>query len=276
MLILTACSGPPARPGSPDAAATVATPPAPSPAKGAESTPGLRVDRHGPLTIVRIDPRHWRFRLLAANQLGGAHTAAQWARKHGLGGAINASMFHADYRSIGMLADGELVNNARDNDRLGGFFFWDPVDPGDAPVRFVGRGCPGVDVAALRKRYRGVAQNYRMLGCDGEPLVWADPKEFSAAAIGLDADGNVVYLHSRKPHVMTEFNQLVATPELKIVAAHYVEGGPEASLFVDTGDVRVEEVGSFESLFNENDDNRAFWPIPNVIGFTRRSAAASP
>ena len=82
-----------------------------------------------------------------------------------------------------------------------------------------------------------------------------------------DVDGNVVLIHSRKPHTMTDFNRLVAAPALKMRAAVYLEGGPEASLFVDAAGVSVREVGSFEDFFYESHDNPGFWPIPNVIGF---------
>jgi hypothetical protein len=50
----------------------------------------------------------------------------------------------------------------------------------------------------------------------------------------------------------------------------YVEGGPEASLYVAAGKERLERVGSFETGFREADDNAAFWPIPNVLAFKAR------
>ena len=50
----------------------------------------------------------------------------------------------------------------------------------------------------------------------------------------------------------------------------YVEGGPEASLYVKVGGEVVSEVGSFETGFFESDANQVFWPLPNVIGFAAR------
>jgi hypothetical protein len=231
---------------------------------------GVEVVRHGDLTLVRVDPKRHRFVVLTALADGGARKAPAWVEDFRIAGAINASMFHADQRSIGLLVDADTVNNGRDNPKLGGFFAFDPVDASSPPVVFAGRSCAGFDLAELRKRYRAVVQNYRMLDCDGSPLRWADPKQFSAAAIGLDRDGHVVFIHSRKPHVMTRLNELVADPALGIVAAHYVEGGPEASLFVDIGEHSVSEVGSFETGFFESDENLGFWDIPNVIGFAPR------
>jgi hypothetical protein len=50
----------------------------------------------------------------------------------------------------------------------------------------------------------------------------------------------------------------------------YVEGGPEAQLYVRGGGREVELVGSRgTSLFDSGDNQRA-WPVPNVIGLVRR------
>jgi len=61
---------------------------------------------------------------------------------------------------------------------------------------------------------------------------------------------------------------------LGITRAMYLEGGPEASLFVQAGDETVERMGSYETGFNENDDNQVFWELPNIIGIRRRAPPA--
>jgi hypothetical protein len=45
----------------------------------------------------------------------------------------------------------------------------------------------------------------------------------------------------------------------------YVEGGPEATLYVRGGSRSALFVGSYESLFVENDRNQKAWEIPNVL-----------
>jgi hypothetical protein len=294
----TACSSPapdptPApypAPAAPTATPSAATPSAATPSTATPSTatragaasaggcpsrlelgPGLvaeRIrfaDREGCLTVVRIDPARHALRVHTAAADGRARAAPRWAADFGLSAVINTSMFHDDHRSIGLLRDARAVHSDVDNPKLGGFFAFDPVDPADPPVAVAGRDCPGFDLAALRRRYRGLIQNYRMLDCDGRPLRWADPKLFSAAAIGLDGRGQVVFLHSRTPFRMTELNRFIARPEIGLAAALYVEGGPEASLYAAGPGGRVEEIGSFETDFHD-DSNRAFWPIPNVLG----------
>src|SRR5205814_2035657 len=148
------------------------------------------------------------------------------------------------------------VNNGQDNPKLGAFMAFDPIDAADPPVVLAGRDCPGFDLGALRKRYRSIVQNYRILACDGAPLPWKDGKRASAAAVGLDKAGHVVFIHSQAPHQMTELARFIARPDLRIGAAMYVEGGHETSLFVSAGAETVSEHGSF-----------GFFTIPNIIGF---------
>ena len=50
----------------------------------------------------------------------------------------------------------------------------------------------------------------------------------------------------------------------------YLEGGPEASFYLSHNELMIEKMGSYETGFNENDDNNEFWQIPNVIGITKK------
>jgi hypothetical protein len=242
--------------------------------------PGLLAERHHPsieparpaaspcFTVVRADPRRHPLRLFAARSAGGGRrTLPQWARETGMIGLVNASMYREDDHSTGLLVARGAVTTATDNAVMGGFFAFDPVDPADPPVAVHGRSCDGFDLAALRGRYRSIVQNYRLLDCDSRPIPWKDEKVYSAAAIGIDAAGNVVLVASRAAHRMTDFAELLAAPEVGLRAALYVEGGPEASLLVQAGEHTIQEIGSFETGFQEDDANAVFWPIPNVLAF---------
>ncbi len=232
----------------------------------ATPAPGLRVE-HAPgddgcVTFVHIDPARFRLRLLTALADGGTRTAPDWAREFGLTGLINASMYAPDQRSIGILVARSSVNRDHDNERLGAFLAFDPIDEKDTPVVLTGRDCKGFDLPALRKRYRSLVQNYRLLDCDGKPVVWRDARRFSAAAVGIDSEGRPVFVHAREPAQMSAFAGLLARRGLR--AAMYVEGGPQASLYVRAGDVEVAEMGT--GLL----PNSSFFQIPNVLGFLPR------
>jgi hypothetical protein len=221
------------------------------------------------LDLVRIDLARDRVHLFTAARDGGVRTLPGWRDELHLVAAINAGMFHDDGSPVGaMVIDGDTV--AADNAKMSGYFAFDPRDPADPPAIIAGRNCQGFDLATLRSRYRSLVQSYRLLGCDGAAMPWADPKHYAAVAIGLDRAGHAVLLHTRAALTMTELARELATHEL--TGALFLEGGPEAT--VVAGD-RV-RVGSYETGFNENDDNDAPWKLPLVIGFASRASRASP
>ena len=110
-----------------------------------------------------------------------------------------------------------------------------------------------------------------MIDCRGRN-VWApQPRKWSTACVGTDRRGRVLLIHARAPFATHDLvNALLKLP-LGLERLMYVEGGPEASLYVRAdGRAAVSEVGSFETGFFENDANRVFWPLPNVIAFSAR------
>lgn len=219
------------------------------------------------VTVVRIDPRTHPLRLLTASAHGGARTAPQWARAFGLRGVANAGMFLEGGRSVGLMVSRDETNQGRVHPRYGAFLAFDPVRAGDAPVAMFGRSCPGFDLPRVRARYRAVVQSIALLDCSGRPIPSGGRRAYSASAIGIDRQGRVAFVHVRTPYTMGGFRRILASPAVGLVSAMYLEGGPEASLWVRGDRETVEEIGSFESGFFESDDNRRFWEIPNVIGF---------
>jgi len=101
--------------------------------------------------------------------------------------------------------------------------------------------------------------------------VWRQSgKIFSIAAVGMDGSSNVLFIHSRSPFTVHDFNQTLLSLPIDIHNAMYVEGGPEASLYVKANEIEVNQVGSYETGFNQDDDNKSAWLIPNVIGIVKR------
>jgi hypothetical protein len=226
------------------------------------------------LRVLRADPARFEIAVGSGEEI----TAPRWAAARGAVAVTNASMFHAGGASTGLLVAGGRVLAPSVNDKFGAFLAADPRRPGAAPVRMWGRGCPGGSIDGLRRDYRTVVQNYRLLDCDGAAIAWKDPKIYSAAAVGLDRAGRILFIHVRAPYVMADFTALLAGPGagLDLAAAMYVEGGPEATLFVDAGDRSGLWVGSFETHFLESDSNAVAWPLPNVLMLRPRTDRASP
>jgi hypothetical protein len=260
--------------------------PRPSPTAAPESpwkslAPGLEVARlpspvrsevgDSRVTVVRIDPAAYEFRLLSSKllKLDENRTARDWVLMHRVLGAINASMYQLDHRSsVGYMRAAEGMNNAqwtKDN----AVFVAGPDDPRQPAAQILDRAC-GEDAA--HEGYALVVQNIRMIDCKGAN-VWAQqPKKWSAAVVGTDGAGRVLFIHSRSPYTMHEFVDILLALPLDLKRLMYVEGGPEASLYVRIDDQEVvSEVGSFETGFREMDDNTEFWPIPNVLAFAPKA-----
>ena len=236
-------------------------------------SPGLEVGRFSdpPVVVVRVDPARYDFRLLSAKTLGlkGAPTAPEWVERHAVAGVINASMFQGDHlTSVGYMRDGEKVNNGRwSKDKA--VFVSQPLVAGLPPARILDRSCE--DAASLAGKYRVVVQNIRMIDC-ARRNVWApQPRKWSTACVGTDAQGRVLLIHVRAPYTTHDLIDVLLRLPLGLQRLMYVEGGPEASLYVEVGGkVVVSEVGSFETGFFESDGNVAFWPLPNVIAFAAK------
>jgi hypothetical protein len=225
------------------------------------------------VTVVRIDPAHYTFRLLSAKLLGLDHTlpADEWTKRYGVTGVINASMYQGDHRtSVAYMRGGEQVNNGKwtkDN----AVFAADPVDAGLPPVQIADRTCPSPP--DFEKRYRILVQNIRMLDCAGRNTWSPQPRKWSTACVGTDRAGRVLFLHCRSPYSTHDLIDILRVLPLGLERLMYVEGGPEASLHVAVeGEKPISRIGSFETGFRELDDNQAFWPIPNVLAFTPRAS----
>lgn len=223
------------------------------------------------VTVVRVDPARYEFRLLSAKLLGLSHnpTAVEWVERHGVLGAINAGMFQGDHRTaVAYMRDGEKINNRRWS-RDNAVFAAGARRSGLPPVQILDRTCQ--DVPALAEGYRVLVQNIRMIDCAGRN-VWAhQARKWSTACVGTDGQGRVLLIHVRSPYATHDLVEALLALPLGLRRLMYVEGGPEASLYVKAGGrVVVSEVGSFETGFREADDNRVFWPLPNVIAFARR------
>lgn len=226
----------------------------------------------GILTLVRVDLRRYRLRILTEERHGARRPADRWVRDHHLSGAINAGMFLPNGRSVGFMKQDGAVVSDRHVSR-----YHSAVGFGAAsgsPFVVGGRGCRGNTLAQLRRRFDNVLQAYGMVDCHGEAVLWPHRRRFSAAGFGVDRQGRAVFVHTRTPYRMATLNRMLAAPELGLAGLIYMEGGPEASLFVDAEGQRVREIGSWEDGFNPNDDNHVFWDLPNIIAFEPRPTAS--
>lgn len=228
----------------------------------AEAEPGLHV--------LRIDLEHFALRLLSASALPDRRplTAQQWTRAHDLRAAINSSMYQQDHlTSVSLMRTQGHVNNPRVSRDMTVLAF-DPRDPSLPTVKLLDLECDDLD--EWKPRYATLVQSIRMISCNGKNVWSPQSRSYSAAAIGLDVAGRVLFIHLREPltpHALIE--QLLSLP-LEIDRLMYAEGGPEAQLFIAAGGESLEYVGGFHTPTEHGYGDDQAWPVPNVIGVVPR------
>lgn len=221
------------------------------------------------IRILRIDPSRFELQLLnsSASPEGTPLTAKEWSQRHGLVAAINASLYQIDQRtSISLMKSRTHTNNPRLS-KHNAVLLFDRLDDSVPPVQIVDRTCR--DLEGVQGRYGAMVQSIRMVSCN-RANVWSQQPEnkWSTAAIGIDQRGQVLFIHVRSPLSTHDLiDSLLALP-LDLREAMYVEGGPEAQLYVNAGGRELEIVGSHGSSFAGIENTYAL-PIPNVLGVRR-------
>ena len=222
----------------------------------------------GLLTLLYFDPAHFELRLFTAAEYDGARPADRWLEDFGLAAVVNSSMYLPNHRSTGLMVDHERLNNPAVNPTFGGFLAFGSSDSSLDPWFFTGEDCAGFSVEELRRDYPVVVQNYRLLDCAGEPITWSDTRSYSSAAIGRDSRGWLVFAHSGAAVPTSEFARWLALPRFGLTDAHFVEGGPDASLMLRDGGHELRVIGSWPGVRPSG-----FRDVPNVLGVRSRQEA---
>ena len=223
----------------------------------------------GKITILKINPAHYNFHLLSAKRKNeNVKTAEQWAKQKDMLAVVNAGMYRDDFQTnMGFMQDYNFVNNKelnkdntivafnRNNDTL-------------PEVQIIDCVCQDWDV--LKYQYQSFTQSIRMVDCN-QVNKWSQQERiWSMVIFAMDKQENVLFIFTRSPHSVHDFVEMLLDLPLDIYNAMYLEGGPEASIYLDHNNKKIAKFGSYETGFNENDDNNRFWQIPNMIGITKK------
>lgn len=221
------------------------------------------------ITIVKIDPDYYEFKLLSASEYNdSSRTVRQWAKEYHLTAAINAGMFQEDLiTSVGYMKNFDHTNNPHFNSN-NTIFVFNPADSTVKPAQIVDRTCQ--DFESLREKYRSMVQSIRMISCRQENVWTKQPKKWSMVVLGADKENNILFIFTRSPYAVHDFINILLSLPISIYNAMYLEGGPEATLYFSANNIEFEKFGSFETGFIENDFISAAWPIPNVLGIVKK------
>ena len=218
--------------------------------------------------VLRIDTARYQLRLLnaSASKKGRPLSAKEWCRQNGLVAAINASMYQADLKaSVSLMRTKSHINNPRLSKDMAILAF--DRNSSDVPrVKIIDRQCE--DFKTWEKRYKTLIQSIRMISCEGKN-VWAQQNQkWSTAAVAVDHIGHVLFIHVGSPYSTHDVINILKKLPLNIDRAMYVEGGPQAQLYINTGTHEYEVAGSYKLELEENVNSFFSRPIPNVVGIS--------
>ena len=221
--------------------------------------------------VLRINPKYWDFKLLCASELteGKRLSVKVWCDKYQLTAGINAGMYDVDMVThIGYLGNYQHVNNALDHPKYHSMAAFNPKS--DKYPSFKTFDAEAESLSAVREKYHSIMQNLRLIKRPRKNRWEQQTKKWSEAALGEDKHGNALFIFSRSPYSMHDFNNLLLELPIDIVSAQHLEGGTEAQIYIDSGDFELDLTGSFETGFLESGSNSYHYPVPNVIGIKKK------
>jgi uncharacterized protein YigE (DUF2233 family) len=222
------------------------------------------------ITIVKIDPKFYSFKLLCASEQGKARmTVKKWSQKHNLISAINAGMYQEDgIRNVGYMKNFNHINNPRLNTTYKAVLAFNPIDFTLPEIQIIDLTCH--DFEKLRLKYQTLVQNIRMISCRQENVWSKQDKTWSMAVFGMDKSGNGLFIFTDSPTSGYDLANILLTLPISIYNAMYLEGGQEANLYVSAKEVEFEKIGFPPSLHGK-DNLPVARSIPNVIGIVKKS-----
>ncbi|MGD8293915.1 MAG: phosphodiester glycosidase family protein [Desulfobacterales bacterium] len=222
------------------------------------------------IRVLRIDPSRYNLRLLnaSASENGRPLSTKEWCQQNGLVAAINASMYQADLKaSVSLMRTKSHINNPRLSKDMAILAF-DRQNPDVPRAKIIDRQCEDFDT--WKTKYKTLIQSIRMISCKGKNVWEQQPQKWSTAAIAIDRRGRVLFIHVGSLYTTHDLINILQTLPLMIDRAMYVEGGPQAQMYIKAGTHEYEFVGNYKLGIEENVNALFSRPIPNVVGISLR------
>jgi len=225
------------------------------------------------LTILKVDVQKFDFEFLTASEHGHqARTAPDWAQEFDRNIIINAGMYkyNKTQSNKGYMKNYNHLNNPVRNNYYNALLAMHPKDPKKPPFEIIDT--YQKDWEKIKNQYHSVCQGMRMINDQGEGMAFTKRPDQSCSMIlaATDTGHNLYFIFTRSPYTHLNMIKFLQGLPLNIRTTVYLEGGPETSLYLNTGDTVIAKYGSYVSNTCDNDDNDHFRKMPNVIAIRRK------
>ena len=225
------------------------------------------------ISILKIDPAFFDFELVASSESDSIlRTIKEWCDTANLNGGINAGMYSLkDHISgVGLMQHYDHVNNPKVKENFNALAVFNPKNKSLASLQIVDM--VNQDWKDILKNYHSCFQSIRMIDNEGKAVYWNKKPVLrcSMTVLAVDKSGNTLFLFSRSPYSANEFINFMLKSGLQIQTAMYLEGGPEATLYVKTIKNEIVKFGSYVSGSKPDDTNIELRKMPNVLGIRKK------
>ncbi len=238
-------------------------------------SPQKSENRDSKITMVKVDPKFYSFKLLCASEHGQWRmTAKKWCQTQNLVCALNAGMYQKDgMTNVGYMKNFHHINNPRLTNAYKTALAFNPVESTIPEIQIIDLRCQ--DFEKLRFKYQTFIQSIRMISCQQENVWSKQEKAFGMAVFGIDKSGNALFIFTESPYSGYDFINILLSLPVSIYNAMYLEGGPEANLYFSANEFQFERIGRY-AAGTESDPLAVARPIPNVIGIVKKSTHSTP
>lgn len=222
------------------------------------------------IIILKINPEYYDFYLMSAKetQVYSLKTAEDWAKEKDLIAVINAGMYMDDLRTnAGYMKNYDFVNNDRLNEYKSILSF-NRKEECVPEIQIID--LENQNWSDLKTKYNSYVQGIRMIDIYQTNRWSQQNKIWSTVCIGIDKEGNALFVFCRSPYSVHDLNNILLESPVNIYNLMYLEGGPEASFYLNHNGKEVKKCGSYETGYWEKDDLKFQESIPNIIGIRKK------
>ena len=225
------------------------------------------------VSIIKINSSIYKFDLIIASQTDSVFkTLPEWCAEKNLLFAVNAGMYSLANKNsaTGFMKNYNYINNPAFKDGFNAVLAFNPTKDGDPVCRIID--LTNEKFSDYEKSYNCFVQSIRLIDNNGEGVFWSPKSRLkcSMTFLGIDKDHNLIVFFTRSPYSPNEMIRFMLQNPLNIKSAMYLEGGPEASFYINAQDTAFGKFGSYVSRTYPTDKNDKFRKMPNVIGIKKK------